>query len=95
MEPSQPREKRKYTRRLFLVPIDYLTLDGTGRDLCHNISRSGLFLETGKFKKNFHVGQEILLNIPSENRIKLLRILAKIARIEPYGVGVKFKKILS
>ena len=95
MEPSQPKEKRKYPRRLFSVLIDYLTEDGTGRDLCRNISSGGLFIETGEFKKKLYAGQEILLNIPSKNRVKLLRILAMVVRIEPYGVGVKFKKLLS
>ena len=95
METPQSKEKRKYPRRLFLVPIDYVTEDGTGRDLCRNISSGGLFIETGEFKKKLYTGQEILLNIPLKAQVKLLRILAMVVRIEPYGVGVKFKKLFS
>ena len=87
------QKKRKYPRKPFLFPINYITEDGTGRDLCRNISKGGLFFETGEFKNQLHVGQDILLNIPSKDRKKLLKIMGEIVRIEAFGVGVKFKKM--
>ena len=90
-QPHQLKDQRKHPRRPFVVPIEYITEEGTGRDLCRNISSGGLFFETGEFKKQFYNGQEILLNIPSRDREKLLKIVGKIVRVEVNGVGVKFK----
>ena len=87
-------EKRRHPRRLFTAPIEYLTQKGTGRDLCQNISQGGLFLGTGEIKKQLYVGQEILLNIPSKDRVKLVKVMGKVTRVETHGVGVQFKKMM-
>ena len=94
-EHQSSQKKRKHPRKPFILPIDYVTGDGTGRDLCRNISKGGLFFETGEFKSQLRVGQDILFNIPSKGRKKLLKIMGEIVRIEAFGVGVKFKKMIN
>ena len=87
-------ERRKHQRKPFAVPIEYVTQDGTGRELSLNISNGGLFFQTSEYKSQLYIGQEILFNIPSKNRKKLIKILGVIVRIGDEGVGVRFKSKL-
>ena len=87
------QEKRKSPRKPFIAPIDYVTEYGTGRVLCRNISKGGIFFETSDFKSQLQVGQDILINIPSKDRKKLIKIMGGVVRTDPTGVGVKFQKM--
>ena len=89
---DQSDEKRRHPRLPFQVPLDYITAHGTGRHLCRNISRGGLLFETGEFESPLNVGEEILINIPSKDREKLVKLVGEVIRVGVQGVGVKFKK---
>ena len=91
-ESNYFQEKRKYPRVPYTLPVEYITQNGTGRELCRDISRGGLFLGTGDFKKEIYLGQDIFLNIPSRDRSNILKIMGKVTRVDIYGFGVKFKK---
>ena len=87
---NQFHDKRRYPRKPYMKSIEYVTEDGTGRDVLKDISMGGIFLEVAEFKKHFYVGQQILVNIPDPNRMNTLKVNGEISRICFDGVGVKF-----
>jgi hypothetical protein len=83
-------DKRRYPRKPFMKSIEYVTEDGTGRDVLKDISMGGVFLEVAEFNKNFYLGQQILVNIPDPDRMNTLKVNGEISRICYDGIGVKF-----
>lgn len=83
-------DKRKYPRKSYHASIEYVTENGTGRDLIKDISRGGVFLEVAEFKKHFYIGQQILVNIPDPEQLNTIKVNGEISRISYNGVGIKF-----
>ena len=88
--------QRKDTRKLFMrakpLMASCLTMKGKFRDRVHNLSSSGVFLET---HRHLSVGQEIALTIPLPNSKDAIRATGEIVRANHEGVGVEFKVIFN
>jgi hypothetical protein len=87
---NRVHDKRRYPRKPYLKSIEYVTENGTGRDILKDISMGGVFLEVAEFNKSFYVGQQILVNIPDPEMMNTLRVNGRICRICYDGVGVRF-----
>jgi Tfp pilus assembly protein PilZ len=88
LKSFQHKEQRKYSRKNFLTIIDYNVGDRYYRDFIHDISGSGVFIETDH---KFPVGQTILMTFMSPDNKKPFRISGEIIRSQEDGIGVAFK----
>jgi len=82
--------RRKHQREPFFMVADYSTEDRVYRDYIQNVSAGGVFIET---HMPFTSGQEVSLAFPLPNYKKYLKIIGKVARVTPQGIGVVFKMI--
>jgi hypothetical protein len=81
------RHPRKAYAKMVLYASDQRFYEGNIKD----ISRSGVFIET---HEGLYVGQTLTLSIPTPKRQKGLKLKGEIVRIEPNGLGIKFKRIV-
>jgi len=82
--------RRKHQREPFFMVADYSTEDRVYRDYIQNVSAGGVFIET---HMPFTSGQEVSLAFPLPNYKKYLKIIGKVARVTPQGIGVVFKLV--
>ncbi len=82
--------KRKHEREPFFMVADYSTEDRAYRDYIQNVSAGGVFIET---HMPFTSGQEVSLAFPLPNYQKYIKIIGKVARVTPQGIGVVFKLV--
>jgi len=92
LEEGQSEDKRRYERKAYFTPIDYITEDRINSGLIQDISIGGLLLEPAEIGESFSIGQELLLTIPHPNKEKATKIRGEVVRIEPRRIGVKFKR---
>ena len=83
------KEKRA-PRKSCQIPVKYTTFDRVYSDHIMNISRSGVFIETGR---PLFVGEEILMDFKIEGLNKTLRIPGKVVHASNRGVGIEFKNV--
>ena len=88
LENGQKKERRQYSRKDFLMIVDYNVGDRYYRDFIKDISASGVFIKTSK---NFSVGQPIVMTFMSPDNQKPFRINGEIRYTQEDGMGVKFK----
>jgi len=82
--------RRKHEREPFFMVADYSTEDRVYRDYIQNVSAGGVFIET---HMPFTSGQEVSLAFPLPNYQKYIKIIGKVARVTPQGIGVVFKLV--
>ena len=82
--------RRKHEREPFFMVADYSAEDRVYRDYIQNVSAGGVFIET---HMPFTSGQEVSLAFPLPNYKKYLKIIGKVARVTPQGIGVVFKLV--
>ena len=80
--------KRRYTRKPFFMVVDYASQDRSYKDFIHNISPSGVYIET---RMPFSIGEDISLTFPLPGHEKQIKITGQVARTDQRGIGVKFK----
>ena len=86
-------EKRKYPRRSTLMEITYSSDQRRiFEDFVRNLSAGGLFIETNLVTE---LGQKITMTFSHPDSRDPVKILGKIVRVDPNGIGVKFNKLLS
>ena len=83
------KEKRA-PRKSCQIPVKYTTFDRVYSDHIMNISRSGVFIETGR---PLFVGEEILMDFKIEGLNKTLRIPGKVVHASNRGVGIEFNNV--
>ena len=88
LEDRKITDRRKYSRKDFFRIIDYVVEDRYYRDFIHDISETGLFIETSQ---KFSVGEKILMTFASPDNQKPFKINGEIARVNTEGIGVKYK----
>ena len=86
-------EKRKYPRRSTLMDITYSSDQRRiFEDFIQNISAGGLYIETNLVTE---IGQKLTMTFAHPDSSEPIKILGKIVRVDSWGIGVKFNKLLS
>jgi Tfp pilus assembly protein PilZ len=81
------RCRRAYFRRPLRLPVAYANKRHAYRNFIKDISLGGVFILTSV---PFEVGEEIRIVLKTGDKNNLVRILGRIARVTPEGVGVRF-----
>jgi len=81
---------RRYPRRDVNKYTFIRSQNNLSKGCIRNVSRGGCFIET---KEIFNFNQIIGLVIPDVHKGANIRLSAKIVRLSPTGIGVKFKRL--
>jgi len=81
------KSRRKYFRIERRLPVTYANERHAYRNFIRDISLGGVFMLTSV---PFKVGDEIKIAFNYGDQGNLVRILGKVARVTPEGVGVRF-----
>jgi hypothetical protein len=86
-------EMRKHPRRSTYMDIIYSSDQrGIFEDFVRNISAGGLYIETNLVTE---LGQKLTMTFSNPDSGDPIKVLGKIVRVDPNGIGVKFNKLLS
>jgi len=88
IEDLVAEDKRTSVRKFCNIPVNYATQDRIYADNITNISKSGLFIETGR---PLNAGEEIILSFKMHGYDRPFKIKGNIIRSNQKGVGVEFK----
>jgi Tfp pilus assembly protein PilZ len=84
------RCRRKYFRKLLSLPVAYGNERQAYRNFTKDISLGGVFILTSV---PFKVGEEIRILFKTGEKGCVVRILGRIARVTPEGIGVSFSSM--
>jgi len=90
LEKREIKKIRKHPRKESLITVNYASKGRAYQNFIQDISAEGVFIET---REPFTVGDKILLTISYSKELRPFKIEGEVARIDPKGVGVKFKKV--
>jgi Tfp pilus assembly protein PilZ len=79
--------RRKYFRKPLLLPVAYANERYVYRNFVKDISLGGVFILT---TVPFKVGEEITIRFKTDDKDSQVRILGRVARVTPEGIGVRF-----
>ena len=82
--------KREYVRKQCDIPVTYAALNRIYSDNITNISKNGLFIETGR---SLNIGEIIPLSFNMQGYERPFKIRGIVVRSNLRGVGVEFKEI--
>ena len=88
LDEGKDREFRKHYRKDFFMTVDYTVEDQYFQDCIQDMSNSGVFIKTFR---PFSIGQTILMTFMVPDHQKPFKINGEIVRVDPSGIGVKFK----
>ena len=88
LDKGKDREFRKHYRKDFFMTVDYTVEDQYFQDCIQDMSNSGVFIKTFQ---PFSIGQTILMTFMVPDHKKSFKINGEIVRVDPSGIGVKFK----
>ncbi len=91
---SKYAEKRKYPRKRVLIYVNCSSHKYVFADFIHNISRSGLYIETEP-QLHLLIGQKLAKTFMLPDTGDLVKIRGNIVRIDSKGIGVHFDEPLS
>ena len=84
------KENRKELRKRCPLSIDFRVQEHEAKGVVHDISYSGVFIET---MKTFVIGSEISLEFSFQGLQNPIKIIGEIARKTPRGIGVRFRNL--
>jgi Tfp pilus assembly protein PilZ len=79
--------RREYFRKLLNLPVTYAIADRAYRNSTKDISLGGVFIFTDT---PFRAGEQIRIALRNKDNNIWVKILGRIARISPEGIGVEF-----
>ena len=82
--------KREYVRKQCDIPVTYAALNRIYSDNITNISKNGLFIETGR---SLNIGEIIPLSFNMKGYDRPFKIRGIVVRSNLSGVGLEFKEI--
>jgi uncharacterized protein (TIGR02266 family) len=88
----QQNEQRGDPRIPCLIAVDYSTPKRAYRDFIHDLSKSGLFIET---REPLKVGESISLTFTMPGSTNHFKISGEIVRADRNGIGIRFNTKLS
>ena len=90
LEGGKTKQIRKHPRKECLITVNYASKGRAYQNFIQDISTEGVFIET---REPFAVGDKLLLTISYSNEQRPFKIEGEVARTDPKGVGIKFKKV--
>ena len=90
LEKRKTKKIRKHPREERLITVNYVSKGRAYQNFIQDISTEGAFIET---REPFTVGDNLLLTISYSKEQRPFKIEGEIVRIDPKGVGIKFKKV--
>ena len=90
LEGGKTKKIRKHPRKECLITVHYASKGRAYQNFIQDISTEGVFIET---RESFAVGDKLLLTISYSNEQRPFKIEGEVARVDPRGVGIKFKKV--
>lgn len=90
-QQSKPKDKRKYYRKSISIYAICETNNRYFRDFTKDVSAGGAFIET---KTNLSLDEDLVMTLFHTSFKPPVRTGAKIVRVDPKGVGVKFNKTI-
>lgn len=82
------REKRKVPRKLYPSAVAFAVQGQTKMEYIRDISAWGMFIRT---QKTVAIGENITMTIPHPDGSQTIKVIGKVVRSSPEGIGVKFK----
>jgi Tfp pilus assembly protein PilZ len=79
--------RRQYFRKPLRLPVAYASERYAYRNFIKDISLGGVFILSSV---PFKVGEEIRILFRTEKKDSQIRILGRVARVTPEGIGVRF-----
>ena len=90
LEFKEEGNRRQHQRRSYVVDIEYETEGEEYRDVTRDISAGGLSIDIRDNRRNFRIGQDLLVTIPDSHYSKQYTVRACIVRISDQEIGIKF-----
>ena len=84
------REKRSSARKVCRIPVRYFYYGRIFKNFIVNISRNGCFIEA---KKQFSVGEKILMDIQLGGDDESIRIKGEVTNANRMGMGIEFEEV--
>jgi len=90
LEGRKIKKTRNHPRKECILIVHFVSKGQTHQNITRNISADGVFIET---TEPFTVGDKIFLTLSYSNAPRPFKVEGEVARIEPDGIGIKFKMI--
>ena len=90
-QQSRPTDKRKHPRKYVSIYAICDTKNCNFRDFTKNVSSGGVFIETDT---TLSVNEEVFMTLLHSSFEVPIRASGKIVRVDPKGMGVKFKNTI-
>lgn len=90
--PSDELEQRKSKRKEYPNPINFFHGSDSFWGFIHNISKTGLYIETDG---SFELGWSLAAILPLPDSDRIIEIPVRVARKDKDGIGVEFIKRLN
>ena len=90
-QQSRPTDKRKHPRKYVSIYAICDTKNCNFRDFTKNVSSGGVFIETDT---TLSVNEDVFMTLLHSSFEVPIRASGKIVRVDPKGMGVKFKNTI-
>ena len=90
-QQSRPPDKREHHRKYTSIYAICETKNYNFRDFTKNISAGGVFIETGN---TLSINEDLFMTLLHSGFEVPIRAGGKIVRVDPKGIGVKFKNTI-
>jgi len=90
LEGGKINKIRKHPRKECLIIVHFAAKGRAYQNFIQDISTEGVFIET---REHFTVGEKIFLTISYSNAQRPFKVEGEVARVDPKGIGIKFKKL--
>ena len=90
-QQSRPPDKRKHHRKYVSIYTICETKDCNFRDFTKNISAGGAFIET---ETSLSINEDLFMTLLHSSYEVPIKAGGKIVRIDPQGIGIKFKNTI-
>ncbi|MCJ7542247.1 MAG: PilZ domain-containing protein [Desulfobacterales bacterium] len=91
-QQSKPHDKRKHHRKYASIYAICETKNCNFRDFTKNISAGGVFIETDT---TLSVNEDVFMTLLHSSFEVPIRTSGQIVRVDPKGIGVKFKNTIN
>ncbi len=91
LEAKHFQGRRKFSRKPYFMPVDFVTLDRAFSGFIQNISTGGMLIETREFVP---VGQQLTLSFMRPKSREFIKVGGQVVRTVSAGFGVKFDALL-
>jgi len=87
LEAKHLQGRRKFARKPYFMPVDFVTLNRAFSGFIQNISSGGMLVETREFVP---IGQQLTLSFMQPKSREFIKVGGQVMRTVSAGFGVKF-----